>query len=82
MLILNYSIIIRERKGFQGNIFIRNQLTMHVLLFYRQVEQWLSWIPIVFGSTGSFGGGYLSDRLSSSRGTSGRLLVLIGCLVS
>ena len=41
----------------------------------------MSWIPLIFGSAGSFGGGYISDRLSRNRGVKGRLLVLIGCCV-
>ena len=42
----------------------------------------MSWIPLVFGSTAVFGGGYLSDRLARRRGVKGRLLVLIFCCVS
>ena len=42
----------------------------------------MTWIPLVFGSMGAFGGGYLSDRLSRHRGVTGRLIVLIVCCVS
>ena len=48
----------------------------------RQVTYYMSWIPLIFGSAGSFGGGFISDRLSRDRGVTGRLLVLIGCCVS
>ena len=50
------------------------------LLF--QIEEWLSWIPLVFGSLGALSGGHLSDKFAKTRGVTGRLFVLIACLVS
>ena len=47
-----------------------------------QVEDWMSWLPVVFGSLGAFGGGFMSDRISRNRGPSGRLIVLTSCVVN
>ena len=47
-----------------------------------QIEDWMTWIPVVFGSTGAIGGGYLSDILSRDHGIAGRLVVLIvSCVI-
>ena len=42
----------------------------------------MSWIPLIFGSAGAFGGGYISDKLASDKGVKGRLIILICCCVS
>ena len=42
----------------------------------------MSWIPLIFGSAGAFGGGYISDKLARDKGVKGRLIILICCCVS
>ena len=58
-------------------------LALQVLLIVpsAQVTYYMSWIPLIFGSAGAFGGGFISDGLSKNRGVKGRLLVLINCCV-
>ncbi|CAH1786619.1 unnamed protein product [Owenia fusiformis] len=46
-----------------------------------RVEAWMSWIPLTFGSAGSFLGGVISDKFARTRGPVGRLIVLIGSLL-
>ena len=47
-----------------------------------KVVNWMTWIPLIFGSLGAFGGGFISDKVSKGRGTSTKLFVLIACLVN
>ena len=41
------------------------------------VGEYLSWVPLVGGTLGAVVGGYVSDRLTRSRGSNARLWVLI-----
>ncbi|ELT91494.1 hypothetical protein CAPTEDRAFT_23970, partial [Capitella teleta] len=59
----------------------------NIVIFFEEyhpgtnTEEWMTWIPLIFGSIGAFLGGYASDKLASKSGVKGRMMILILCVV-